>query len=121
MLRGLLIAAAFVAGCFCTSAWADTGALAFARQLHFEGGLRHDRGFVGPEVVYRSSWKATKADAIQGWLRSRIGHRELYLAGKITDIQCYGNVCVGRGQGAVTSSTSRTRTTVATRSRWFRR
>lgn len=124
MVRTILcLAVALVCGMLVSTASAQgTGALQFAQRLHREGGIRHDMGFNGPEVVYRASWTATRADAIQGWLESRIGHRELYLSGAITDIQCYGNVCVGRGNG-VSRSVSKTKTVTRSsfRPRLFRR
>ena len=102
----------------CASAFAqDTGAGSFAATMNASGRMYHDRSFNGPEVVYRSSGPATQDGAMAAWMRSP-GHRALVSTGQITDVQCIGNVCVGRGAGTVTKSSTVTRT--ATRRRWFR-
>lgn len=95
----------------------DTGAGSFAATMNASGRMYHDRSFNGPEVVYRSSGPATRDVALAAWMRSP-GHRALVSTGQITDVQCVGNVCVGRGTGTVTKSSTVTRT--ATRRRWFR-
>lgn len=82
----------------CNGEFCSTGARAFAGQLNSGGGLYHDPGFVGAEVVYRSSGPASPAAAHAAWQRSP-GHRRLVNSGAITDVQCVGNVCVGRGSG----------------------
>ena len=86
----------------------QTGAYEFAVRMNSSGGLYHDPGFSGPEVVYRSSGMATPAAAHSAWQRSR-GHARLVNAGLITDVQCVGNVCVGRGAGTQ-STVARSRT-----------
>lgn len=80
-----------------------SGAASFAARLNDRGALFHDRAFNGPEVVYRSSEPATEADALAAWNQSP-GHRRLVQSGKITEIACVGNVCVGRGDGYSTAS-----------------
>jgi hypothetical protein len=67
----------------------------FAATLNASGGLFHDNSYNGAEVVYRSSGVATEEAARRSWMRSP-GHRRLLLAGKISNIVCVGNVCVGR-------------------------
>lgn len=130
---GLLVLGAMPGYC-------QTGAYEYAQQMNRSGAFRHDPGFRGAEVIYRSSGTATPEAARAAWLQSRAGHRELLLSGSITDIQCVGNVCVGRGGGSVvpasyttggnfegspmvTSSGSTTNNgrTYSTRRRWFRR
>ncbi|MFN5947249.1 MAG: hypothetical protein ACK43N_02005 [Pirellulaceae bacterium] len=121
--------------------YCQTGAYEYAQQMNRSGAFRHDPGFRGAEVIYRSSGMATPEAARAAWLQSRAGHRELLLSGAITDIQCVGNVCVGRGGGSVapasyTMSTGNaegsqvavsnaapttTSRTYSTRRRWFRR
>lgn len=80
----------------------STGAASFAARLNDRGALFHDRAFNGPEVVYRSSQPATEADALAAWYKSP-GHRQLVASGKITEIECVGHVCVGRGAGYSTA------------------
>lgn len=77
-----------------TTCLAD-GHLQFARKLNQHRRLYHDRTYNGAEVVYRSSGTATRQGAIQAWLNSP-PHRALLQAGKIRNIVCHGNVCVGR-------------------------
>lgn len=67
----------------------------FAATLNASGGLFHDNSYNGAEVVYRSSGVATEEAARRSWMRSP-GHRRLLLAGKISNVVCVGNVCVGR-------------------------
>jgi uncharacterized protein YkwD len=81
--------------------YCQTGAYEYAQQMNRSGAFRHDPGFRGAEVIYQSSGMATPEAARAAWLQSRAGHRELLLSGAITDIQCVGNVCVGRGGGSV--------------------
>lgn len=85
--------------CMSCVANAQTGALGFAQQLHSSGRFHHDRSFGGPEVIYWSSGGATPQAAHAAWMRSP-GHRSLVASGQITDVQCYGGVCVGRGSSA---------------------
>jgi hypothetical protein len=66
----------------------------FARTLNV-GPLRHAAGYRGAEVVYRSSGRATQAEAMQAWSQSP-GHAALINAGKIKNVVCRGGVCVGR-------------------------
>ena len=67
----------------------------FAATLNASGGLFHDNSYNGAEVVYRSSGVATEEAARRSWMRSP-GHRRLLLAGKLSNVVCVGNVCVGR-------------------------
>jgi len=67
----------------------------FAATLNASGGLFHDSSYNGAEVIYRTSGVATEDAARRSWMRSP-GHRRLLLAGKISDVVCVGNVCVGR-------------------------
>jgi len=67
----------------------------FAATLNASGGLFHDNSYNGAEVVYRSSGVATEEAARRSWMRSP-GHRRLLLAGRISEVVCVGNVCVGR-------------------------
>lgn len=76
------------------SSYSDT-TYGFATTLNASGGLFHDNSYNGAEVVYRSSGVATEEDARRSWMRSP-GHRRLLLAGKISNVVCVGNVCVGR-------------------------
>lgn len=88
----------------------DYGAAAFAERLHRSRGLYHDRGFRGPEVVYKSPGvTATNEAAIAAWLRSKRGHKELIESGKITAISCVGTACVGRGAPLATRQRTTTR------------
>lgn len=91
----------------------DTGAASFAARLNQSRGLFHDRSYAGAEVVFRSSNTATPEAAHRAWANSP-GHARLINAGLITDVQCVGGVCVGRGGGGGSStsvSTTTTRTT----------
>ena len=76
------------------SSYSDT-TYGFATTLNASGGLFHDNSYNGAEVVYRSSGVATEEAARRSWMRSP-GHRRLLLAGKISNVVCVGNVCVGR-------------------------
>ena len=76
------------------SSYSDT-TFGFAATLNASGGLFHDNSYNGAEVVYRSSGVATEEAARRSWMRSP-GHRRLLLAGKISNVVCVGNVCVGR-------------------------
>ena len=76
------------------SSYSDT-TYGFAATLNASGGLFHDNSYNGAEVVYRSSGVATEEAARRSWMRSP-GHRRLLLAGKISNVVCVGNVCVGR-------------------------
>lgn len=67
----------------------------FAATLNASGGLFHDNSYNGAEVVYRSSGVATEEAARRSWMRSP-GHRRLLLAGRVSEVVCVGNVCVGR-------------------------
>lgn len=73
----------------------------FAARLDASNTLYHDHSFVGPEVVFMSSGIATEEQAIAAWRRSP-GHNALLPS--ITEIECVGNACVGRGQGVVQST-----------------
>lgn len=77
----------------------------FAAQLNQSRGLYHDTSYVGPEVVFKSSGVATEEMAIEAWQNSPPHAR---LLPSITDIQCVGNSCVGRGQ--VATAVARTAT-----------
>jgi hypothetical protein len=72
------------------------GAGRFASKVNRTGGIYHAANYRGAEVVYRSSGRATRAQAKAAWRRSP-GHNALLSAGKIKRIRCRGNVCVGRG------------------------
>lgn len=87
----------FVLGVLCQDCFAQS-AFDYAQRMNSSGYFRHDAGFNGAEVIYRSSGVATEADARRWWMNSP-RHRALLLSGAITDIACVGNVCVGRGVG----------------------
>jgi hypothetical protein len=72
----------------------------FAARLDNASSLYHDTSFVGPEVVFMSSGVATEDQAIAAW-RMSPGHNALLPS--ITEIECVGNACVGRGAGVVNS------------------
>lgn len=72
----------------------DTGAAQYAAQLNHTAFV-HDRSYNGPEVIFRSSGVATQDQAMVAWQNSP-GHRKLLP--RITDIQCVGGNCVGRGR-----------------------
>lgn len=80
----------------------DTGAASFAATLSQSRGLFHDRSYSGAEVVFKSSGVATPEAAHAAWQNSP-PHRALVNAGAITDVQCVGNSCVGRGAGVSTT------------------
>lgn len=109
MVRFALVS--LVALCFLQGVgYGQTGARAFAARLNASGGLYHDPGFSGPEVVYRShGFAATRENAWLAWQQSRAGHAELVNSGQITDVQCVGEVCVGRGVGPVTATAVKAR------------
>lgn len=79
---------------FTMEAQAGFGQRLFAKALNV-GPLRHAAGYRGAEVVYRSSGRATQAEAMQAWSQSP-GHAALINAGKIKNVVCNGRVCVGR-------------------------
>jgi hypothetical protein len=67
----------------------------FARRLRV-GPLRHAKiGRHGPEVVFRSSGRATPEAAMSSWATSP-GHAALINSGQISRVVCNGRVCVGR-------------------------
>lgn len=105
LLFALLVSAALV-----ESASAQTGARAYAARMNASGFFRHDRSFSGAEVIYRSSGVATEADARRWWLSSP-AHRRLILSGAISDVACVGSVCVGRGGGSSSYSSTTVRST----------
>lgn len=88
---GLLIAGLVIA-LSANAASADT-ITSFAYRMHMSGRLYHDPGYRGPEVVFRSSGRATQAQAMAAWRRSR---PHAALLPRIRTVHCYGNVCVGR-------------------------
>jgi len=75
-----------------TSSVQAEGIFRFANRLNNSGGLFHDPS-AGREVVYRSSGRANRFQAIAAWRQSP-GHAALLPS--ITRIVCRGNVCVGR-------------------------
>jgi len=81
--------------CGCGSSVSHNGRSSFADTLNASGVLYHDHSYGGAEVVYRSSGVATESAARSAWMRSP-GHRRLLMSGKITQVTCVGNVCVGR-------------------------
>lgn len=93
------------------SANAQFGSGNFASHLNSTGRFYHSGSFNGTEVIFKKfGGTATREEAIASWLHSREGHREAILSGSITEIQCVGNVCVGRGstqtniQGTMTTT-----------------
>lgn len=94
----VLLMVFFVAGTFTSAAFAQSSAQDYASRMNRGGFFRHDRGWGGAEVIYRSSGMATQADAMRWWMNSP-PHRRLIQSGQITDIACVGNVCVGRSGG----------------------
>lgn len=94
----------------------ETGARSFAASLNASRSFHHDRSFGGAEVIFRSSGVATQQQAFAAWSRSP-GHARLIDAGLITDVQCVGGVCVGRGG----ESSTVTRSVQTTRNRRFLR
>lgn len=77
---------------------AGLGSAEYAQRLN-RGRFRHDPTWRGYEVIFWSSGTATEPQARAAWLRSP-PHRRLLLGGKITEIACVGNACVGRGLAA---------------------
>ncbi len=73
-------------GCF--------GSGVLAARLNARGVLQHDTSYSGPEVLFQSSGVATEEQAIAAWQQSP-GHAALLP--EITEIDCVGGVCVGRG------------------------
>jgi hypothetical protein len=73
------------------------GTTAYAKVLNQSRVFRHDPNYRGAEVIFKSSGRATQADAMRAWMQSK-GHRALIRAGRITEIRCVGRVCVGRGR-----------------------
>ncbi len=65
----------------------------FARRLNRHPVLHHSPFARGPEVVYRSSGRATKQAAIASWQNSP---PHAALLPRVTNIVCRGRVCVGR-------------------------
>lgn len=98
MKKFFALSAFFVAGAVTSVSFGQTGAFEYAQQMNNSGFFRHDRGFNGAEVIYRSSGTATEADAMRWWMNSP-PHRRLVQSGQITDVQCVGGVCVGRSGG----------------------
>jgi hypothetical protein len=78
-------------------AFADFGSRSYADQMNRTRAFRHDRAYRGAEVIHYSSRKPTEASARAAWMRSR-PHAALLRAGRITEISCVGNYCVGRGR-----------------------
>lgn len=68
----------------------------YAIRLNQGRGLRHDPGWKGAEVIYRSSGVANEAEARRWWMNSP-SHRRLLVSGAIQQVVCVGSVCVGRG------------------------
>jgi hypothetical protein len=90
--------------CVTVDASNQTGAYEYAVRMNCGGFFRHDPAFRGPEVIYKSSGQATPEQANRWWMNSP-PHRRLVAGGLINDVQCVGNVCVGRGVGLVTKTT----------------
>jgi uncharacterized protein YkwD len=76
-----------------SSAEARGTARGFARQLNSTGSFHHSNH--NGEVIYRSSGRATRGQAMRTWMNSP-GHRSLIQSGQINRVRCVGNVCVGR-------------------------
>lgn len=89
--------------------YAQSSAYDYAKRMNSTRVFRHDFSWRGAEVIYYSSGVATEADARRWWMNSP-PHRRLLLSGAITDIQCVGNYCVGRGHGSTSTTVTRTRT-----------
>lgn len=83
------------------------GSASFANFLNSSGRFHHARNYGGAEVIYRSSGTANQADAMRWWMNSP-PHRRLIQAGMIQEIQCVGNVCVGRGGGGSSTASDMT-------------
>lgn len=90
--------------CVTVDASNQTGAYEYAVRMNRGGFFRHDPAFRGPEVIFKSSGQATPEQANRWWMNSP-PHRRLVAGGLISDVQCVGNVCVGRGFGSVTKTT----------------
>lgn len=90
--------------CVTVDASNQTGAYEYAVKMNSGRFFRHDAGFRGPEVIFKSSGQATPEQANRWWMNSP-PHRRLLVAGLIQDVQCVGNVCVGRGAGTGTKTT----------------
>lgn len=97
-MKNFVLALCFLLGSFTASVFAQSSAQDYASRMNNGGFFRHDRGWGGAEVIYRSSGMATQADAMRWWMNSP-PHRRLIQSGQITDIACVGNVCVGRSGG----------------------
>ncbi len=66
-------------------------ALTWATHLNRTGRFHHAGGVT--EVIYRSSGRATRAEAMRAWRKSP-PHRKLLPRIKV--VRCVGRVCVGR-------------------------
>jgi len=93
--------------CPAPSQFATSGALEYATVLNSTNIFRHDPGFRGAEVIFRTTGTATIEQAKASWLRSP-AHRKLLLSGAINDIRCVGSVCVGRSAQIAATSTAAT-------------
>lgn len=81
--------------CVASEAKAQYGAGLFARHLDRTGQFHHDTSYKGSEVIFWSSGRANRFQAIQAWKNSP-GHAALLP--RIRSIRCVGGVCVGRGR-----------------------
>lgn len=98
MLRTAILAlmALMVMGCMAKAQEVQTSpAYQHAVYLETSGQFHHDASAVA-EVIYKAPTQATPAMAQAAWMNSP-PHRALIVSGQITDIQCYGGTCVGRG------------------------
>ncbi len=97
-MKGIAFFAFFVLVCImapASFAQCTGGSCEYARQMQATGVFRHDASYRGAEVIYWSSGTATAAQARRSWMRSP-AHRRLLLTGRIKNVSCYGNYCVGR-------------------------
>jgi hypothetical protein len=103
LLAGLLWGAAEAQDC--ASGQCGTS-VRYAAQMNSGGFFRHDRGWGGAEVIFKTTGTATEAQARQWWLNSP-PHRKLLLSGAIQDVACVGGVCVGRSVQAVQNTVTK--------------
>jgi hypothetical protein len=104
LLFAVLFALVFIAPSYgqcqsgaCSFQSSSFGSFEYARTMQRTRVFAHDRSFRGAEVIFRSSGTATRSQAMSSWLRSR-PHAALIRAGRIKEIACSGNFCVGRGR-----------------------
>lgn len=119
-MRGCYVMALAVVLLLASVVQAQTGAKEYAERLNQTGSTEHDRFFNGSEVIFKSDGIATPEAAMAAWQKSRKGHAQLVASGAITDIQCSGGVCVGRGVGTTSSTVQRTKSTSRFVWRWGR-